>query len=130
MNRLLMLLCAVLLGAGCDDRMKTNDSATSGGARVEPDNTKKNVREREDTLTPMDQGNSSAETVITASIRKALMEEASLSFNARNVKVVTVGSVVTLRGPVMSAEEKSQIAALAARTVGVRDVDNQLEVKP
>lgn len=122
MNRILMLLCAVLLGTGCDERTKSTE-------RVEPDNTKKNVRERNDTLTPMDQGNSAAETTITGDVRKALMDDASLSFDAKNVKVVTIGSRVTLRGPVMSAEEKSKIATLTARTPGVVDVDNQLEVK-
>lgn len=122
MNRILMVLCAVLLGASCDDHAKTTE-------RVEPDNTKKNVRERDDTLTPMDQGNSAAETSITANVRKALMEDASLSFDAKNVKVVTVGSRVTLRGPVMNPDEKAKIAALTSRTAGVLDVDNQLEVK-
>ena len=122
MNRILMVLCAVLLGTSCDDRPKSTQ-------RVEADNTAKNVRERADTVTPMDQGNSAAETTITGDVRKALMEDESLSFDAKNVKVVTVGKRVTLRGPVMSAEEKSKVGAMAARTAGVADVDNQLEVK-
>lgn len=78
----------------------------------------------------MDQGNSSDETAITARIRRDMMAEPSLSFTAKNVKVVTTGSRVTLRGPVMSAAEKTLIAQVARRTPGVSDVDNQLEVKP
>lgn len=134
MNRILPLLATVLLAAACDDRMKTTEGALQP---VAPDNTRTNARDRDTnrdnrdpTLTPMDQGNSSAETAITAEIRKAMMAESSLSFTAKNVKVMTVGSHVTLRGPVMSAEEKTLIAAVATRASGVSDVDNQLEVKP
>jgi osmotically-inducible protein OsmY len=98
--------------------------------QAEPDNTKKNERDRGDTLTPLDQGNSSAETIITANVRKGMMDEPSLSFTAKNVKVVTTGTRVTLRGPVKNAAEKTLIASVATRTTGVSDVDNQLEVTP
>src|SRR6185437_11697650 len=64
------------------------------------DNTKINDRDRHGALTPMDQGNSGAETKITATIRKSMMSDKTLSFGAKNVKVITVGSKVTLRGPV------------------------------
>ena len=93
------------------------------------DNTKVNDRDRHGALTPMDQGNSGSETKITAAIRKGIMADSTLSFTAKNVKVITVGSKVTLRGPVNSDPEKASIAALAKQTAGVSEVDNQLEVK-
>jgi hyperosmotically inducible periplasmic protein len=93
------------------------------------DNTKINDRDRHGTLTPTDQGNSGAETKITANIRKGLMSDKTLSFTAKNVKVITVGSKVTLRGPVKSDQEKATIESVARQTAGVNDVDNQLEVK-
>jgi hyperosmotically inducible protein len=93
------------------------------------DNTKTNDRDRHGALTPMDQGNSGSETKITATIRKGIMADSTLSFTAKNVKVITVGSKVTLRGPVNSDPEKASIAALAKQTAGVSEVDNQLEVK-
>lgn len=92
------------------------------------DNTKKNVRDRNDTLTPMDQGNSAAETKITASIRKGIMGDKGVSFSGKNVKIVTIGTKVTLRGPVKSELERSTIEGIATRTAGVSLVDNQLEV--
>lgn len=92
------------------------------------DNTKQNVRDRHDTLTPMDQGNSKDETQITASIRKQIVGS-KMSFNAKNAKVITQGTKVTLRGPVKTDEEKAQLESLARATAGVTDVDNQLEVK-
>lgn len=93
------------------------------------DNTKINDRDRHGALTPMDQGNSGAETKITATIRRAMMGDKTLSFTAKNVKVITVGTKVTLRGPVKSDEEKAAVEALARKTAGVTEIDNQLEVK-
>lgn len=93
------------------------------------DNTKLNERDRHGTLTPLDQGNSVAETNITAAIRKGIMGDETLSFTGKNVKVITVGSKVTLRGPVQSDQAKAAIEALATQTAGVSAVDNQLEVK-
>ena len=98
-------------------------------ATTNADNTKINERDRHGTLTPMSQGNSADETKITAAIRRGLMSDKSLSFTAKNVKVITVGTKVTLRGPVNSDQEKQAIEAHAKQTAGVTDVDDQLEVK-
>jgi hypothetical protein len=97
----------------------------TGGA----DNTRLNARDRNGTLTPIDQGNSKAEIGITASIRRGVMGDHSLSFTAKNVKIITVGTRVTLRGPVKSDAERTEIENLARQTAGVTDVDDQLEVK-
>jgi osmotically-inducible protein OsmY len=105
------------------------DVDTDVDAAVEADDTERNVRDRDDaTRTPMDQGSSEGDMRITTEIRKALMADDDLSMNAKNVKVITVDNVVTLRGPVDSAQERDQIAALARKTPGVARVDNQLEV--
>lgn len=107
----------------------TKAEATSGLATTpNPENTKTNVRDRQDTLTPMDQGNSAAETKITASIRKGIMGDKAISFTGKNVKIITIGTKVTLRGPVKNDKERSAIEGIAKRTAGVSAVDNQLEV--
>ena len=93
------------------------------------DNTKINDRDRHNALTPMSQGNGGDEIKITAAIRRGLMGDKALSFTAKNVKIVTVGTKVTLRGPVKSDQEKAAIEAYAKQTAGVTDVDDQLEVK-
>jgi hyperosmotically inducible protein len=104
--------------------------SSSGGTSPMPaaDNTKTNDRDRQGALTPMNQGNSEAELKITASIRKGMMSDKVLSFAAKNTKVITVGTKVTLRGPVKTDQEKIEIEALARQTAGVSDVENQLEV--
>jgi hypothetical protein len=96
----------------------------------EPDNTARNVRDRDNnTLTPLDQGNSKADVATTAQIRKEIVAGKNLSVNAKNVKIITKDGHVTLRGPVNSAEEKRLIGEIAARVVPSGNVDNQLEVK-
>jgi hyperosmotically inducible protein len=94
------------------------------------DNSEKNVRDRGgDTVTPMEQGGSAADREVTAAIRRAIVDDDSLSTNAQNVKIVTVDGVVTLRGPVKSAAEKAMVAAKAEKTKGVKRIENQLEVE-
>lgn len=94
-----------------------------------PDNTKVNQRDTSSgALTPMDQGNGETDLRITQQIRQAVMADKSLSFTAKNVKIITTNGSVTLRGPVNTAAERSAIEA-AARKVAGAQVDNQIEVK-
>jgi hypothetical protein len=75
-----------------------------------------------------DQGGG-GDTDITAAIRRAVVDDKTLSAGAKNVKVITVSGKVTLRGQVKSDEEKASIEAMAKSTAGVSGVDNQLQVK-
>jgi osmotically-inducible protein OsmY len=97
---------------------------------TDADNTARNVRDRNDrTLTPLDQGNSSADIKTTAQIRKEIIATKDMSVNARNVKIITVNGHVTLRGPVNTDEEKRLVGEIANRIARSDNVDNQLEVK-
>lgn len=94
------------------------------------DNSQKNVRDRNDqTLTSGDQGTSKSDVAITQHIRKAVVADDNLSVNAKNVKIITRDGVVTLRGPVKTGKEKTQIAAMAAKASGVKRVDDQIEIE-
>jgi len=105
-------------------------SPTAAPAEASPDNTKVNERDRSSAaLTPMDQENGKTDLKITQQIRQAVMANGSLSFTAKNVKIITQGGKVTLRGPVKSEQERSDIEAAARKVAGVTEVDNQLEVK-
>ena len=104
-------------------------SAPQSSAAVEPDNTGPNVRDRGgETKTPGDQSENEADRTITQNIRQALTGDDSLSTNAKNVKIITNDGTVTLRGPVKSEKEKTEIEAKAKQVAGVKRVDNQLEV--
>jgi virulence-associated protein VagC len=95
---------------------------------AEPDNTARNERD-EKALTPIDQSNDSSDIEITQAIRKKVIGDDELSFNAKNVKIITVGGKVTLRGPVESPTESATIERSARDVPGVTKVENQLEVK-
>ena len=78
----------------------------------------------------MDQSNSSSDIKVTADIRRAIMEDKSMSLNAQNCKIITdKAGVVTLRGPVTSQAEKDAIESKAQAIAGVSRVVNELEVK-
>src|SRR5262245_12778556 len=98
--------------------------------RMDADDTGRNVRDRDDrTLTPMDQGQSEQDRTITQEIRKAVTNHDERSTNAKNIKIITVDGVVTLRGPVKNAQEKTTIVAIAHKAAGTKRVDDQIEVE-
>ena len=51
-----------------------------------------------------------------------------ISMAGKNVKIITVDGVVTLRGAVKTEREKTEIAGVARKVDGVKRVDNQLEI--
>jgi osmotically-inducible protein OsmY len=79
-------------------------------------------------VTAEDQSNADADVAVVRSIRQSIVDSESMSINARNVKVIAEGGVVTLRGPVDGELEKQAIVNIAMRTPGVTRVDDQLEL--
>jgi hyperosmotically inducible protein len=71
-----------------------------------------------------------ADRAITQKIRKAIHQDKSLSTYAHNIKIITQDGKVTLRGPVQSEDEKSNLEAKAVAVAGQENVTNQLEVAP
>ena len=125
-------LVAPAHGSAASDRaIPDNKAATppDNRAATPPDNTKVNERDTNSAaLTPVDQGNGDIDLRMTQQIRQAVMADGSLSFTAKNVKIITLNGSVTLRGPVNTAAERSAIEAAARKVAGAR-VDNQIEVK-
>lgn len=70
---------------------------------------------------------SDSDRAITQNVRQSLVNDDSLSTNAKNVRVTTNRAIVTLRGQVNNEREKSIIEQRARSINGVRSVDNQLE---
>jgi len=126
-----VLLCALaLLVLGSYPGMThAADKTAATPSQMAPDNTGRNVRDRNgDTLTSGDQSENQADRTLTQQVRRELMADKSLSTDAKNIKVITVNGVVTLRGPVNTPKEKSTIEAKAQNIAGANNVDNQLEV--
>jgi hyperosmotically inducible protein len=116
---------AVLFGlflamVGCDDK-----SASTAPV----DNTRVNGRDRTTAaITSGDPGKIESDWTITQRIRQGVMRDDALSNRAKNVKIITMTSVVTLRGPVKSEKERADVVAIAQGTDGVKRVDNRLEI--
>jgi len=133
---LLSTLCLAL--SACDNATSKgtthNTGSQTGQNRTNPadypaDNTGRNVRDRSNqNLTSGDQSESSEDRTITQKIRRALMEDDSLSTNAKNIKIITINGLVTLRGPVNNDKEKSEIAKKSRAVEGVKNVKDEIEV--
>lgn len=81
-------------------------------------------------VTADQQSEASADRALTQKIRKAIMADKLLSVFGHNVKIITKGGAVTLKGPVPSDDEKERIGSLAADAAGGPDkITNQLTVK-
>ena len=81
-------------------------------------------------LTPVDQmSGSKADVEITRQIREVLVKDSSLSTNAKNVKIITINGVTTLRGTVNSSQERAKLTSMAETVVSPTAVQNLLEVK-
>lgn len=94
-----------------------------------PDNTKTNQRDRDKSAPTADQQKANpSDREITRKIRTSIHQDKSLSTYAHNVKIITQGGKVTLKGPVRSDAEKSAVAAKATAVVGNGNVDNQIDI--
>ena len=128
LNALSLVLVFLAFGCSKKDDVSKNEQPSQSAA-VAPDNSGRNERDRNDaTKTAGDQSESEADRTISQNIRKAITSDDSVSTNGKNVKIITVDGVVTLRGPVKSEAEKANIAAKAQQIAGVKNVENQLEV--
>lgn len=95
------------------------------------DNTKTNQRDRDKSAPTADQQKvNPGDREITRNIRASIHKDKTLSTYAHNVKIITQGGKVTLKGPVRSDEEKANIAAKATAVAGDGNVDNQLDIVP
>jgi hyperosmotically inducible periplasmic protein len=123
MKQLLFISFLGLALAGCE-RVTTTERTTT-----EPDNTGKNVRDRDDSAkTPINQNENQPDLDITAKIRKQVVDT-EMSVNAQNVKIMTQDGKVTLRGPVKTAGEKAKVEEIARGVAGAGNVTSELEVE-
>jgi osmotically-inducible protein OsmY len=127
--RLFLIAALAICVNACSSTPDTRES-NSVSANNDADNTIRNDRDNnEATKTPFDQSENQGDLDITANIRKAIVDDDSLSTNAHNVKIVTSGGVVTLRGPVETVQEKNAIEMKAKQVAGVTRVENQIEIE-
>ena len=119
------VLCAGLaLGTGLNAAPQDQPKAT------QPDNTRVNQRDRSNTEPTADQAkNNATDRQLMQQIRKAVVDDKSLSTTAHNVKIIAHNGKVTLKGPVNSEEEKQSVEQKAKEVAGAGNVTNELSVK-
>jgi hyperosmotically inducible periplasmic protein len=124
-------LFAVIFAAGLlAPPAMAQGTSPSPPADTKPDNTRVNKADRRDTSnTAQSQSQAKPDRELAAAVRKAIVNDKSLSTYAHNVKVITRDGSVTLRGPVRNIEEKAKVADLAKQVPNVTTIDNQLTVK-
>ncbi len=124
-KRLVLASAALLFG------ISLAASARPVRQNTAPDNTRTNKQDRQQSSPTADQQKAnSSDTEISKQIRSSVVKDKSLSTYAHNVKIIVQDGKVTLKGPVRSEEEKSNIAAKATAVAGESNVTNQLSVAP
>jgi hyperosmotically inducible protein len=100
-------------------------------AQTPADNTKVNTRDRaKGAVTADQQKENASDRELTQKIRRALMQDKTLSSYAHNVKVIAQGGQVTLKGPVRTEDEKRTVETKAAEVAGAGHVTNEMSVAP
>jgi hyperosmotically inducible periplasmic protein len=124
MNKLTIVLAFALIQCGTCSSIFAQDAST-----FSPNNSGLNVRDRSaGAVTADSQSNSKGNQELDARVRRAIINDKSLSTMAQNIKVISLNGQVTLRGPVKSDQEKNAIASDVQGVAGVNKVDNRLEV--
>lgn len=95
------------------------DAANSGRNKVQLQNNE---------LTARDQGNSKVDVEITRTIRQKVIANKTLSRTAKNIKIITIGGNVTLKGPIASQAEKESLFMIATDVAGKNHVQDELEI--
>lgn len=103
----------------------------SADTPTKPDNTKINQRDKDPNAATADsQKMNASDQALTAKIRRAVIADKTLSTYAHNVKIISQDGVVTLKGPVRTDAEVSNLMSKATDAAGGADkVVNQLSVK-
>jgi osmotically-inducible protein OsmY len=119
---------AVLTSAGAYQRSRDFMGAGLSSSQ-QPDNTSTNKDARQGGATADQQKETPADRELAQKIRKSIVDDAALSTNAHNVKIIVRDGLVVLKGPVQSEEEKNNIGAKAEEIAGAGKVKNHLTVK-
>jgi len=98
-----------------------------GGDVTAADNTAQNEKPKnKDVMIPTDQGNSEKDIQITKDIRAAIVSS-DLSFNAKNIKIITKDEKVFLKGVVENHAEHESILKIARNHANSTKITDELE---
>lgn len=116
-------------------KKKTDDTNTSEEQNSSQDSNQTNTpisnpqSDTSDADTEITRTSADMDKSLNQNVRRALMQEEGLSTNAKNIRVIATDGTVTLRGLVENNQEKNRIEDAVKNVDGVKNVDNQLDVK-
>ena len=120
----------ILVVAGVSAMVLMIGPAFAQNTAPPPDNTKVNKQDRNTSQATADQGkNNNSDRETMRKVRRAVMDDKSLSTYAHNIKIISQHGKVTLKGPVHTQEEKRSIEAKATEIAGDGNVVSQITVK-
>ena len=123
------LVSKVLLGASVMFGGMAAWAQDASATQAPADNTKINQRDHNSRAPTADQQkNNPSDVELARQVRKELINDKSLSTNAHNVKVIVQGGMVTLKGPVNSADEKLAVETKANQVAGAERVNSEIQV--
>ena len=101
----------------------------SAAASSKSDNSAINARDQQPhEATAQDQSMKKDATETTRLIRAELTSDANLSTYAKNVKIIVIDDLITLKGPVNSEAERMKIVRTANNIAPNYKIQNQLQV--
>lgn len=103
----------------------TNDSQALTEAAA-----KSSLLNEDNPWNPQDQASTDSDRAIVRHIRQSVREDYVLSTVAPDLKIAAKDGQVTLGGAVKNENEKKRLDALAQKTTGVVNVQDQMTVKP
>ena len=120
----------ILVVAGVSAMVLMIGPAFAQNTAPPPDNTKVNKQDRNTSQATADQGkNNNSDRETMRKVRRAVMDDKSLSTYAHNIKIISQHGKVTLKGPVQTEDEKKSIEAKAAEIAGEGNVISRITVK-
>jgi osmotically-inducible protein OsmY len=128
-NRIMTLVALTDFGLAALGVSAATAYAQTESPVVHADNSKVNVRDRSEAeVTPGDQPSKGPDLKMTQDIRKAITDDKNLSTKAHNVKIITLGGQVTLKGPVASQTEKQTVVEIAKKIAGADRVTDKVGI--
>ena len=102
--------------------------AAAQSSMAAPDNSKMNKGDQSTSaMTADQQKNNATDLDMTKKIRHSLIQDKSLSTYAHNVKIISEGGKVTLKGPVRTDDEKKALIAKATEIAGAGQCERRVE---
>jgi len=91
-------------------------------------NSNNSARNKSKEVTAGDQSNNYPDLQMTRKIRREIMDDESLSMEARNIKIISRNGHVTLNGSVANEFEKTRIEQITRDTVGLKNFTSLIMV--